>query len=372
VWVIRRGKGLLLINDLRRHLAAVSPALQQAIARVIDSGWLIMGHELEQFEQEFAHYCGADFALGVANGTEAIEIGLRALGVDRGKLVATVANAGFYTTTAVRSIGAEPVYVDVLSDTYLMDIKHLEAALQSQKVEVILVTHLYGQMHDMPKIMTLAARAGCKVLEDCAQAHGAILENQRAGSFGDAASFSFYPTKNLGALGDGGAITTSQPDVAKRVTQLRQYGWEGKYRVVTPGGRNSRLDELQAAVLRAKLPLLDGWNNRRRQIARYYTNHIVHPKVQTPQEPDAAHVAHLYVVRSKDRDGLRNHLKSSGIAADVHYPIPDTLQPVWGKQKSWPALPVTEMLAGEVLSFPCFPEMTDKEVANVTEAVNRW
>lgn len=365
-------KVLLPINDLRRHLAAVSLDLQDAIARVVDSGWLILGHEVELFEQEFASYCGTDFALGVANGTEAIEIGLRALGVDKGTRVATVANAGFYTTAALQAIGAEPVYVDVSADTYLMDIGHLEAVLQDRKIETIVVTHLYGHMHEMSAIMALAVRNECKVLEDCAQAHGARQGSRRAGSFGDAASFSFYPTKNLGALGDGGAITTSRLDVARCVAQLRQYGWDGKYRVVAAGGRNSRLDELQAAVLRVKLPLLDGWNNRRREIAAHYTKHIAHPRVQTPREPSAAHVAHLYVVRSENRDGLRDHLKSEGIAADVHYPIADTLQPIWERQKIWPVLPVTELLASEVLSLPCFPEMTDEEVTNVTEAVNRW
>lgn len=366
------GGVLLPINDLRRHLLAISPSLQEAIARVVDSGWLVMGQELEQFEQEFASYCGTDFALGVANGTDAIEIGLRALGVTPGKLVATVANAGFYTTTALRSIGTEPIYVDVSADTYLMDLGHLEAVLSSNTIEAVVVTHLYGQMHDMPTILSLAAKAGCKVFEDCAQAHGARFGNRRAGSFGDAASFSFYPTKNLGAIGDGGAITTSDPAIAKRVAQIRQYGWEGKYRVVIEGGRNSRLDELQAAVLRVKLPLLDCWNDRRREIAAHYSEHILHPRVHTPPKPDSANVAHLYVVRSNDRDGLKGHLKSCGVASDVHYPIPDTRQPAWGDQNKWPALPVTELQAGEILSLPCFPEMTDKEVADVTEAINKW
>ena len=184
--------------------------------------------------------------------------------------------------------------------------------------------------------------------------------------------FQFLSNQEFGRLGDGGAVTTSRSGRAKRVAELRQYGWEGKYCVVAKGGRNSRLDELQAAVLRAKLPFLDGWNDRRREIAAQYTNHITHPRVQTPRQPDATNVAHLYVVRSTDRDGLRGHFKSCGIAADVHYPIPDTQQPVWEKQKTWPSLPVTELLAREILSLPCFPEMTDKEVADVTEAVNRW
>jgi dTDP-4-amino-4,6-dideoxygalactose transaminase len=227
-------------------------------------------------------------------------------------------------------------------------------------------------MHRMPAIVDLAARAGTAVLEDCAQAHGARLGTARAGSFGDAATFSFYPTKNLGAVGDGGAITTSRADVARRVAQLRQYGWEGKYRVVSPGGRNSRLDELQAAVLRLQLPLLDGWNDRRRQIAAHYTQHIAHPRVQTPPKPDASNVAHLYVVRSDGRDALRDHLKRCGIASEVHYPIPDTRQPSWETQRVWPPLPVTESLAKQILSLPCFPEMTEREVGAVTDAVNGW
>ena len=339
---------------------------------MVDSGWFVMGRELEQFELEFARYCGADYAFGVANGTDAIEIGLRALGVSAADLVATVANAGFYTSTALQSIGAEPVYVDVSADTQLMDLNHLEEVLRHRQIRAVVITHLFGQMHDMTAVMKMATNAGCTVLEDCAQAHGAGLENRRAGSFGDAASFSFYPTKNLGALGDGGAITTSRTDVAKRIAQLRQYGWQSKYEVVIANGQNSRLDELQAAVLRLKLPLLDGWNSRRRAIAAHYSKNIFHPRVKTPPPPDAVNVAHLYVLRSEDRDGLREHLRNCGIATEVHYPIPDTRQSCWRHQQIWPALPVTELLAGEILSLPCFPEMTPLEVVQVTDSINKW
>ena len=364
---------MLLINDLARHAAGVQGVVGPAVSRVIERGWYVLGEECRGFEAEFAAYCGAAHCLGVANGTDALEIALRALGVGVGSRVATVANAAFYGMTALAAIGAEPVFIDVDPENHLMDLAQLRAVVSRGEADAIIATHLYGLLHDMEAVMAIATSGPRKlpVLEDCAQAHGAVRDGRRAGSFGDAAAFSFYPTKNLGAVGDGGAIATNDAQVAQLAGRLRQYGWDGKYAVAESGGRNSRLDELQAAVLRQKLPYLDGWNARRRAIAAHYQAKIQHPNVTVPPAHGAESVAHLYVVRSNDRDGLRRHLSGRGVASDIHYPIPDHRQKVMAGRPV-PSLPVTEALAGQVLTLPCFPEMTDDEIHHVAMSVNAW
>ena len=286
--------------------------------------------------------------------------------------MANVANAGFYTSSALASIGAQPVYVDVDPSTQLMALDLLREALASQRLDAVVVTHLYGRLHDMERLLAITEPAGVPVLEDCAQAHGAIRDGRRAGSFGRAATFSFYPTKNLGAMGDGGAVVTNFDDVATRLRPLRQYGWNVKYCNSVPFGRNSRLDELQAAVLRAKLPFLDDWNDRRRAIARRYSAEIRHPHIATPGIPeDQSYVAHLYVLRCEDRNDLRKHLADGGIATDIHFPTPDHLQPA---AEAWPPhqVLVTETLVKNILSLPCFPELTDREIEAVINRVNAW
>lgn len=362
---------MLLINDLRRHQEHVAPVVTEAMARVAGTGWFVLGKECESFEREFADYCGVPHAAGVANGTDAIELALRALGVGPGNLVATVANAGFYTCTALNAIGAQPLFIDVDMSSCLMDLQSLESELKARRPAAIVVTHLYGRLADMARLTAVAERAGIPVLEDCAQAHGAEREGRRAGSFGDAACFSFYPTKNLGAMGDGGAVVTCRPNIDLKIRQLRQYGWNAKYSVAMRGGRNSRLDELQAAILRAKLPLLDCWNERRRAITRRYTEGLRHADLVVPPPGGSDHVAHLYVIRVRRRDSLRAHLQAAGIASEIHYPIPDSRQPVWEGQLD-AKLPVTETLAQEVLSLPCFPELSDSEVDTVIATVNAW
>jgi aminotransferase EvaB len=240
-------------------------------------------------------------------------------------------------------------------------------------VKAVVVTHLYGLA--VPEIALIAdhcARKGVALLEDCAQAHGAQIDGKRVGTFGDAASFSFYPTKNLGALGDGGAVVTSNPRLAEKVRSLRQYGWTAKYRVEVPGARNSRLDEIQAAVLSAFLPHLDGANRRRREIAARYSTLIRHPNIVVPEERGADYVAHLYVVRSERRDALREYLRELEIASDIHYPIPDYRQPVFGEHFADIHLEATECLANEILTLPCYPEMSDEEVDRVIAVVNGW
>jgi len=360
------------INDLTLHNRALSAELHAAAMRVIDSGWYAMGPEVKAFEQAFARYCGTADAIGVGNGTEAIELSLRAVGVGPGDEVLTVANAGFYSSTAIRSIGAVPAYVDILDDTLLMDPAAAAAAI-TPRTKAVVVTHLFGRLAEMEPFQALAKRHGIALIEDCAQSHGALRGGRRAGSFGDLAAFSFFPTKNLGALGDGGAVTTSDPALAARVRSLRQYGWSTKYTVVDGGARNSRLDELQAALLAVKLAHLDGWNARRRAIAARYAARIDHPRVRTPQIDDDSHVAHLYVLRCTGRDALKAWLASQGIGTDIHYPVPDHRQPVQGAAAAAaPALPVTERAAGEILTLPCYPELTLDEVDTIAAAVNRW
>lgn len=360
------------INDLSAKIAKHKNDIKLAANRVIDSGWLVLGPEVKRFEQSFADYLGSSHCISLANGTDAIELALKALGVERGDRVATVANAGMYTTTALLAIGAEPFFLDVDLSSRNTTLAEVERALAAG-VKAVVVTHLYGLA--VPQIRQIAdccARQGVPLMEDCAQAHGARVDGQRVGTFGNAASFSFYPTKNLGALGDGGAVVTGSGAVAEKVIRLRQYGWTTKYQVEVGGARNSRLDEMQAAILSVFLPDLDVANARRREIADRYFAGIVHPDVSLPAPAGEAYVAHLYVVRSARRDALRAHLRDSDIAADVHYQISDYRQPVFGNRFESVFLENTEMLTREILTLPCYPEMTDAQVGQVIDAVNAW
>ena len=361
------------INDLQRHTNTMRTEINAALSRVVDSGWFVLGPEVKAFEQEFAEYCGAANCVSLANGTDALEIALRALRVGPGKKVITVANAGMYGTTAILAAGAEPLFVDIDATTLLIDEARFREALGAeQDVAAVLITHLYGLVGDVRGLVALAHSAGVSVIEDCAQAHGARVDGKCAGTFGDIGCFSFYPTKNLGALGDGGAIVTNDAGLADSARKLRQYGWSEKYRATEAGGRNSRLDELQAAVLRAKLPRLDGWNHSRRRIATRYSTEIKHPRVVCPHVHGENHVAHLYVVRANGRDDLRAHLSARGVPSDVHYPIPDNRQPSIAYRFPGVANPVAEASCGSVLTLPCFPELTDDEMDSVISAVNAW
>lgn len=362
----------VLINEIKRQNHALARELSQSIARVLDRGWYILGPEVEAFEQEFAAYIGVRTSVSLGNGTDALELALKALRVGAGAPVATVANAGMYATAAIHQAGARPLFVDVCSRQMTMDPASLEAAL-TPATAAIIVTHLYGRMAPMPQIMEIADRARIPVIEDCAQAHGAELDGRRAGAWGAIGCFSFYPTKNLGALGDGGAVVTNDAELAATVRQLRQYGWTSKYCSDMPGGRNSRLDEIQAAILRAKLPHLDNWNRRRREIARRYSEAFTGMPITAPAAAidNSSYVAHLYVIRSLFRDELRRKLADSGIATDVHYPIPDYRQQSVAPRIATPSsCPVTEECCRTVLTLPCFPEMTEQEVEQVIRSVH--
>ena len=359
------------LNSLERHNRALLPQFRTAVDRVLQSGWYILGSEVSAFEKEFADYCGVSDCIGVASGTDALELALLALEVGPGDRVVTVANAGGYSSTAIRAAGAVPVYVDVDPGSMNMSPDSLAQVLDPS-IRAVIVTHLYGQMADMTSLLKIAGDAGIPVVEDCAQAHGASAGGKKAGAHGAIGCFSFYPTKNLGALGDGGALTTGDARLAARLRQLRQYGWETKYCSTVAGGRNSRLDEMQAAMLRIKLPLLDEWNAGRREIARRYTTALAPSKLICPATFDDSYVAHLYVCRSTDRDALREHLAAHGVMTDIHYPIPDHLQPAFSDVRQSAGLPVTERCSREVFTLPCYPELEEDEIRRVTEACLSW
>ncbi len=361
------------LNSLQRRVATLQDALTRAAGEVIASGHFVLGNHVAAFEERFAAYCGVDHCIGVGNGTDALEIALKAVGIGDGDRVIVAANAAMYGTTAVLACRAEPLFVDILPGEATLDPVAIEAALRTMPgIKAIVVTHLYGRLARVEEICRIARLHGVAIVEDCAQAHGARCgDGRRAGAFGDIASFSFYPTKNLGAIGDGGAVVCNDPGLAARARQLRQYGWAGKYANTLSGGRNSRLDEIQAAMLSVMLPCLDDWNARRREIALRYSEGIRSESIELPTfgEHD---VVHLYVVRSDRRAGLREHLALAGIQTDVHYPIPDHRQTCHSPRYAHIVLPVTERDAERVVTLPCFPEMTDEEISRVIQACNRF
>ena len=357
------------VFDLKAQYAALKAELDEAALRVMGSGWFIQGQEHAAFEQEFAAYCEAKHGVGVGNGTDAIRIGLSALGVGPGDEVITVANVGMPPVVAVKETGAVPVFVDVDPVSRNLNPAKIEAAI-TPRTKAVLAIHLFGHPVDVDAILAVTRPRGIKLLEDCAQAHGARYKGRRVGSMGDAAAFSFYPTKNLGAYGDGGCLTTNDDEVADRARLLRGYGWRQRY-VSESHGYNSRLDELQAAILRVKLRHLDAANEERRRRAALYDESL--KGVALPvTAPWAEPVYHLYVVEVDGRDELRAALSAAGVGTDIHYPLPSHLQPACanlGVGKG--ALPVTEALAGRVLSLPMYPELPLEHVERVAEIVSR-
>jgi len=355
-------------GDLKRQYESIRAELDAASARVLASGWYILGAETRAFEEAFAAFCGVGHAIGVGSGTEALHLAIVALGVGPGDEVITVANAGVYEPLTILQAGARPVFVDVDARSHNLDPALLEAAI-TPRTKAIIPVHLYGRMADMPAILTIAERHGLPVIEDCAQAHGATLGGRTAGSLGICGCFSFYPTKNLGALGDGGAIATSDTTLAEKMRRLRQYGWSKKYYTTDPGGVNSRLDELQAALLSAKLGHVAAWNSARRERAAWYDELLRGLPITLPSA-DAGQVYHLYVIRSTARDQLQVALRERGVETDIHYPLPAHMQPAYTHMgPPVGSLPVTEQLAREVLSLPIYPELTRAEVEAVAAAM---
>jgi dTDP-4-amino-4,6-dideoxygalactose transaminase len=356
-------------NDLRRGVAELRDDLDAALDRVLDSGWFVLGNEGQVFEEEFAAAVDAPYAVGVGSGTDALELALRALGIGPDDEVVTQANTCVPTVSAIERAGATPVLCDVEAEAGTMDPDSLRGALGA-KTRAVVPVHLYGQCADVDAILDLCSEQGIAVVEDCAQAVGAELRGRQAGSIGTLGCFSFYPTKNLAALGDGGAVVTGDAEVAERLRLLRQYGQTDRYRHVTEGV-NSRLDEVQAAILRTRLPHLQRWNARRAEIASAYA----HALAETPVRPLARlegrnHVFHLFVVEAPDREALRAHLEEAGIGTLIHYPTPIHGHPPYRSLATGPVtLSVSERLCERILSLPIYPELRDDEVERVTETL---
>lgn len=353
--------------DLKRLHSEVREALDDAYRRVVDSGSFIMGPELQAFESEFARYCGVDHCIGVGNGLDALKLLLQAYGVGPGDEVIVPSNTFIATWLAVTQCGATAVAVEPDMATHNIDVALIEAAITA-RTRAIIPVHLYGQPADMDPIMAIAAAHGLVVIEDAAQAQGACYRGRRSGGLGHAAATSFYPGKNLGAMGDGGAVLTSDAAIAYKVTRLRNYGSTRKYVHDVQGG-NTRLDELQAAFLRVKLSALDRWNAKRREIAGWYADHLAGSAVQRPRiEAGCESAWHLYVVRAGRRDDLQAFLSERGISTVIHYPVPPHRQACYADMAGMP-LPRAERLAHEVLSLPMCPTMGREDVARVADAI---
>ena len=358
--------------DLKSQYRSMEGEIKSAVLEVLEGGWFVLGEKLKRFEEEFAAFTGSAHAVGVGSGTEAIHLALIAAGVKPGDRVVTVSNTAVPTVSAIRFAGATPVFVDINPATYTIDASMLEETLaKTDGITAIVPVHLYGQTADMEPILKVAAEHGLKVIEDACQAHGAEYRGKKAGSIGLMGCFSFYPSKNLGAYGDGGIIVTDDSEVAQRLTRLRNYGQSDRYNSVIEGF-NSRLDEVQAAVLSVKLRHLERWIERRRELSALYGRLL--SGAVTPVEADySRHAYHLYVVRHRKRDSLMEYLKERGVATLIHYPIPIHLQEAYAWMKlPKGSLPETERAAGEILSLPIYPELTEEQVERVAELINSF
>ncbi len=360
---------MIPFNQLKPLHDSLATEMYEAIHRVADSGWYILGPEVAAFEREFAAYHDVAHAVGVANGTDAIELALRAGGIGPGDEVITVAHTAMATVTAIESTGAKPILVDIDPKTFTLDPKAAQPAI-TEHTRAIVVVHLYGGVADLTALKTLAEEHDLLLIEDCAQAHGAEYQGRKVGTIGDLGTFSFYPTKNLGAYGDGGAVITNDDQLANELQLLRNYGQTSRYSHQSRGG-NSRLDELQAAILRVKLKHLDHHNRRRREIAALYNENlrsVINPSVAK----DTRHVYHLYVIRDTQRDQLMAELKAKEIGTLIHYPIPIHLQKSH-RDLCLPAgsLPQTEKAASEILSLPLFIGLPDEDILQVCAEIER-
>lgn len=360
---------MIFCGNPRAQYLAYKADIDAAIARVLDQGRYILGEEAVCFEQEFAAYIGVNFGVGVGSGTEALHLALAACDIGSGDEVITVAHTAVATVSAIELVGATPVLVDIEPAFFTLDPQKLENAI-TPRTKAIVPVHIYGQPADLKPIIETAAHHKLRLIEDCAQAHGATYNGRRVGSYGDIGCFSFYPTKNLGAIGDGGMVVTDDPVLAEKVRLLREYGWAERY-VSHISGWNSRLDEIQSAILRVKLKHLDRDNAVRMQIARRYSDELSDCGIVLPSTRcESTHVFHLFVVRSDKRDALQAFLKQKDIGALVHYPVPVHLQPAYrGRLAGSNDLGVTESVARDILSLPLYPEMNDREAQSVIDAV---
>ncbi len=355
---------------------ALQAEIDPAVARALASGWYILGAEGEAFEAEFAQWLGLPRAVGCANGTDALMLILRGMGIGPGCTVATVSHTAVATVAAIEMAGATPLLLDIDPDTYTMDADELAAVLEAPPpglppIRAAIPVHIYGQASDLGPMLAACRAADVRLIEDCAQAHGAAWQGHRVGTLGDAAAFSLYPTKNLGALGDGGILATRDAELADRIGAIRQYGWKRRY-ISDLQGVNSRLDEVQAAILRVKLKHLDAQNARRREIAAAYDAALAGSELVPPaRRADCEHVFHLYVLRHPERDAIMAALKAKGISTGIHYPVPVHEQPAYaGRVALGPAdCDETSRAAREVFSLPMYPELTDEQVERVCTAL---
>ena len=366
--------------DLKRQYKEIEGEILSATQRVYEKGRFILGEEVSAFEKEFSHYCGVRYGVGVGSGTDALYLALKAAGIGEGDEVVTVANSFVATALAISFTGAKPLFVDIDPKTYTMDPNHLELLLKHQKakgsgrkIKAILPVHLYGHPAEMDSIMEIANRYDLIVIEDACQAHGAKYGRKKVGSFGAMGCFSFYPTKNLGGYGDGGMVVTNHKRYDQNLRLLRCYGERKKYEHILKG-HNSRLDEIQAAILRVKLKYLDQWNGERRRKARLYTKMLSPLGVVCPSEKKGVrHVYHLYTIKTKKRDSLQTFLKKRGIETLIHYPIPIPLQKAYRELEYHKRdLPLTNQWSRKILSLPFFPEMKESEVEEVAEGIRSF
>jgi len=359
--------------DFKRQYQRLKPEIDQAVQDVLESGWYILGKQVEAFEHEWAEYCGARYSVGVATGTDALMLALLASGAiepGRGDEVITSPLTAAYTALAVIHAGARPVFADIDPATFNISPRAVEATI-TERTRAVIPVHLYGQVAAMNEILKIAEQNNLTVIEDACQAHGASLFGKRAGTLGAAAAFSFYPTKNLGAFGDGGIIVSNDERIIARARRLRQGGQVSTY-ISEEAGYNSRLDEVQAAILRIKLRHLDEWNQERRRLAGIYRESLKNKAVALPAEIDnAGHVYHLFVIRCKERDRLRQFLATCGIQTLIHYPVPLHQQPAFMRYFTEP-LPEAESASQQILSLPLYPGLTDEEAVAVAQAVNDY
>ena len=369
------------MNNLSHHIPVANPLaaylarkteIDAAIQRVLNSGWYILGPEVEAFEAEFAAFLNIAHAFGVANGTDALEIALRALDVHAGDEVILPSHTAVATAAAVKAIGAIPVFADIDPVRKCLDPSIL-GGLLSEKTKAVIAVHIYGQPADMAALVEFTEKHDLVLIEDCAQSCGAEIEGRATGTWGDIAAFSFYPTKNLGALGDGGAVATKDPEIAQRIRELRQYGWTERY-ISSSHGLNSRLDEVQAAVLRVRLGYLAEENERRRQIAARFTESIDAGGIRPPASIlGTLHSMHLYVVGANDRQLFRTSLMERGIHTALHYPVPVHLQPAFKTNPQIRAgLRETEKLMENIVTLPLYPELKEQEVAHICDVLQHW
>jgi dTDP-4-amino-4,6-dideoxygalactose transaminase len=358
--------------DLRAQYAPIKDKIRQSWDEILDSMNLFLGPNVQAFEKEFAEYCGVTDAIGVSDGTTALQLALMAVGIGPGDEVITVSNTFIATLEAILLVGAEPVFVDIDPYTHLMDVNQIESRL-SAKTRAIMPVHLYGQCVDMDPVLEIAGRYNLYVIEDACQAHGAEYKGKKAGSIGHLAAFSFYFSKNLGAYGEGGMVTTREPALAEQVRALRNHGSKQRY-YHEQVGLNGRLDELQAAVLRIKLQHLDDWNTRRREIAHIYNGALANVDVVTPLEGEGnRHIYHLYVIQTHQRDALYQHLNQRGIGAGIHYPVPIHLQDVCNKIGfKQGSLPVTESVTSKILSLPIYAELREDQIDRIVKEVHQF